>query len=451
MAPFVEPSCVRAIMFPACGLWAWLLFGSHSATAAVAGRVHQVRGAAAADGPTLAAGEDPLTSGRMLGPTGPTGFATPYANSYSCGYPPGPCELGQFSGVSCASATRCEAVGGTLAEREINGFSGVPLAEGWDGTSWKIQPIPTPTGSQYSAFDAVSCAAPMACLAVGNFSGNGSSGPFAESWDGSSWTIRAPPSPSGATNVTFNYVQCASASSCMIVGSYQNGSGDLLPLADLWSGSNNWSTPTSPQMPTGGTGGALYGVSCPAANACTAVGEYSITATSKLPLAEAWNGSRWTPTTQQPGLPGTAGAALLTGVWCWSGSSCTAVGTSYNASGGGSLPLAEGWGGTAWTIETTNNPTGSNTNSFANLSCNPSATGPPGAPCQAVGSSGVGPLVESFDGTNWSMPESINTPPNSTLSDVSCTAASACTVVGSYTDSTLGATYTLAERWNGTG
>ena len=413
----------------------------------------QLPGAAPMDGgSSKLAAAAPFEIDHVVGPTGPTGYATPFADSYSCGYPPGPCELGQFSSVSCASAVRCEAVGGALAEGEFSGFgfSGVPLAEGWDGTSWTIQPIPTP-GSPYSAFDAVSCAATTACLAVGNFSGDGPSGPFAESWNGSNWTIRPPPSPSGATNVTFDYVQCASAGSCMVVGSYQDSSGDLLPLADLWNGANHWSTSTSPSLPTGGTDGALYGVSCPAVNACTAVGEYSIRATSKLPLAEAWNGSSWAPTTQQPGLPASARTALLSAVWCWSGSSCTAVGTSYNAGGGGSLTLAEGWNGTAWTIQTTNNPSGSNNNSFANLSCNPSASGAPGAPCQAVGSTAFGPLVESFDGTNWSMPESANSPPDSTLSDVSCTSATACTAVGSYTDSTFGATYTLAERWNGTG
>jgi len=253
----------------------------------------------------------------------------------------------------------------------------------------------------------------------------------------------------GATNVTFNYVQCASATACMVVGSYQDSSGDIVPLAELWSGSNNWSTPTTPPLPTGGTDGALYGVSCPAANACVAVGEYRLTSTSpELPLAEAWNGSAWSATPNQPSDPTTKNA-FLHAVWCWSGSSCTAVGTYY-LMGGGSSTLAEGWDGTNWTPQTTNNPAASNNNSFANISCNPMALGPPGAPCQAVGASDYGPLAESFDGTNWSTPEATNSPPNATLSDVSCTAATKCNAVGSYTDYSFGATYTLAERWDGT-
>ncbi len=249
-----------------------------------------------------------------------------------------------------------------------------------------------------------------------------------------------------------NYVQCASASACMVVGSYYDNTADeVLPLVLPWSGSNNWGTPQAAPLPSGASTGALYGVSCPSTTACIAVGEYQITSNSaELPLAEVWNGSSWSATPNQPSDPPAAAAAWLNAVWCWSGTSCTAVGT-YDVMGGGSSTLAETWNGTSWSApEATNNPTGSQYNGFVNLSCNRSAAGPPGAPCQAVGFSANGPLVESWDGTNWSMPQSTNSPTNATLSDVSCTAGNACTAVGYYTDNSFGATYTLAERWDGT-
>jgi hypothetical protein len=237
----------------------------------------------------------------------------------------------------------------------------------------------------------------------------------------------------------------------MVVGSYfDNATRDVLPLAELWGGGSTWTIQTAP-LPTGAAQGALFGVSCPSTNACMAVGEYQITSTSReLPLAEAWTGSSWAPTAPQPQIPATASDTWLNAVWCFSGTSCTAVG-GYNLSPAGRSTLAEEWNGTGWTDLQALNPAGSSTNDLANLSCNPSAAGPPGTPCEVVGHSDSGPLVESWDGMNWT----IQTTPsvtNARLSDVSCTAGNACTAVGSYQDPSIGdsgATATLAERWDG--
>jgi hypothetical protein len=69
-----------------------------------------------------------------------------------------------YGGVSCASATACTAVGA------YNNTTG-PLAERWNGTSWKIQRAPNPAVAG-SIFYGVSCTSAAACTAVGDRSAN---------------------------------------------------------------------------------------------------------------------------------------------------------------------------------------------------------------------------------------------------------------------------------------
>ncbi len=391
--------------------------------------------------PPLPRKSSPVLEPSLVGPSGPTGFAQ--FPGYGCS---GPCEVGQLSSVSCASATSCTAVGGAKIALD-GGLEGEPLAEGWDGTSWTIVPMPSPSEAEHSTLDGVSCPAATMCIAVGNYYDTATSAyePLAELWTGSSWTVRGPPSPSGATSTSLDYVQCASASACMAVGSYYNPTSEQsLPLAEFWNGSG-WTIEAVP-LPSGGADGWLLGVSCPSAATCTAVGEYATSlAGERLTLAEHWNGTSWSvqPTPNPAGTIGTT----LHAAWCESASSCIAVG-SYGNGGGDGLALAESWNGTSWTILPTPNPSGSTYSSLTNVSCAPTGT-----PCEAVGSGEGGTLAESWNGTSWTVQSAASTPEGSTaasFSDVSCTSATACTVVGKYLDPETGSWLTLAERWGGT-
>jgi len=162
-------------------------------------------------------------------------------------------------------------------------------------------------------------------------------------------------------------------------------------------------------------------------------------------LAERWNGTAWT----LQSTPNPSGASYLNGVSCTSASACTAVGwyvTSTNAT----LTLAENWNGTTWTVQSTPNPSGAAHSFLQDVAC-PSATA-----CTATGyyatSAGVDQaLAENWNGTTWTL-QSTPTPSGATssaLSGVSCTSASACTATGYYATS-AGVYQTLAENWNGT-
>ena len=119
--------------------------------------------------------------GTTVAATGASAAVTA-ASGWSIQTTPNPAGGSDFvlSGVSCASASACTAVGGPAQPAT----TGVTLAEGWNGTTWSIQHTPNPTGVQGSGLGGVSCASATACTAVGG-SFNGTAGAtLAERWNG---------------------------------------------------------------------------------------------------------------------------------------------------------------------------------------------------------------------------------------------------------------------------
>jgi len=149
--------------------------------------------------------------------------------------------------------------------------------------------------------------------------------------------------------------------------------------------------------------------------------------------------------------PTPAAGGVLSGVSCTSAMACTAVGSYVNSSSGVQQTLAEGWNGTKWSIQTTQNPPGATSSVLSGVSCT-STMGTSTMACTAVGSyvnssSGVQQtLAEQWNGTTWVI---VPTPNQGTsvLSGVSCTSATACTAVGQTNNGRPGA---LAEQWDGT-
>src|SRR6266702_3320876 len=287
-------------------------------------------------------------------------------------------------------------------------------------SAWKIQPTPNPKIKQ-GRLNAVSCSSPRACTAVGVFDNVPGTGTLAERWDGTSWSIQASPNPAGAlTSVLFG-VSCPAATFCVAVGNYQNRAGRHAILAEAWNGSS-WSVMAA-LPPAGARRSFLNGVSCASATACTAVGSYQTRSGRHVTLAERWNGTAWS---LQPTPNGPFGG-FLAGVSCPSPAACIAVGGDNNG-----LPLVEAWNGTSWSIPPTPATGGAQLNS---VSCaSPSA-------CTAVGS---GAFAERWDGTSWSIQPVPGIHDNAALTGVSCTTASACTAVGYDLEVTLG------ETWDGT-
>jgi hypothetical protein len=337
-----------------------------------------------------------------------------------------------LTSVSCSSVDACMAVG--FASEP---YSAQSFAESWNGSAWSLQQTPIPTsadgvqitGSQLSG---VSCPTATVCVAVGMLTGGTNTVPFAEIWDGVSWTPEVPPSPPSTFSFVagqLNAVSCSSATACIAVGTSAAPAG----FADAWNGSV-WSLQTLPAPSGAGVlQSYLDGVSCTASTACVAVGSYLTT--SYEPYSEVWNGVSWSLQM----MPSPAGGISPDSgsVSCVSATACTAT---ENGDDGG-RPLLAAWNGITWSMLST--PSLDQPPGFAAVSCARAVS------CMLVGTNNDSethsPLAERRTGSVWSVDSpQLTAPDGSTLTSVSCSSRIACTAVGSPSHGGV-----FVERWNG--
>jgi hypothetical protein len=317
------------------------------------------------------------------------------------------------------------------------------------GPGWSVQATPNPSGATNSVLSGVSCPSTRVCTAVGYFTdpaGNGVT--LAERWNGTRWSIEPTPSLAGSTASLLFAVSCPSTRTCIAVGSVTERSGITVPLAERWNGLR-WSIQSTPN-PTrahGRDAAYLGSVSCASRTACIAVGFSGNEAgTAGVTLAEGWNGTSWS--IERSLQPAGAAAAFLSGVSCPVPAACTAVGYSTTLSGG-AVTLAESWNGTRWSIQRSATPAGSEAVQLTGVSCAVPSS------CTAVGfftAAGINVmLAEGWNGTSWSIQRSPYPAgaAASFLSGVSCPSPASCTAVG-YSTTRNGYGLTLAERWSGT-
>jgi hypothetical protein len=301
--------------------------------------------------------------------------------------------------------------------------------------TWSVVPSPNPE-SGFNILTAVSCLSPGACTAVGYDRHT-----VIESWNGAKWSVVPSPTPRGELSVSLDGVSCVSATACVAVGYYEprSGGASFKAFIESWNGTS-WSVVLSPHPASSST--VLSGVSCLSAAACTAVGSYYPLDSGQFKtFVESWNGSTWSVVPSPS--PGTEYNAL-NAVSCVSATACTAVGYHYDTP---TEPrtLVESWNGSVWSVvPSPNRPSG---NFLYGVSCVSAAA------CTAVGYHGdrrsTRALIESWNGATWSLVTSPN--PGSdydNLYGVSCPSAAACTAVGKY--SNPGVDQTLIESWNGT-
>lgn len=240
-------------------------------------------------------------------------------------------------------------------------------------------------------------------------------------------------------------VTCTSVRLCVAVGDYSPGTAvsGSQPLVEVWDGTA-WSV-MKPAPTSANDADFLYGISCVPARFCAAAGYYfGPTVGFPKPLVELWEGGAWSPVTPPP--TSANDQHLLTSVSCTSARFCVAAGYYSGNSGTGPLePLVESWNGSVWSMATPPLPTGSSTGLLTSVSCTS------GRFCVAVG---PGPLVEMWDGSAWSpmAPSPTSTSDDDWLSGVSCTSVRRCVGAGYYWGATTGGyphIVPLAEHWDG--
>lgn len=295
----------------------------------------------------------------------------------------------ELSAVSCPSVTACTAVGSYSVQTTQGPI--LTLAERWNGSVWAVQSSPNPPGSDV-VLSGVSCPSSNACTAVGSYDDaqDGAQRALAEGWNGTTWAVQPIPSPAGTK---LSAVSCTSVTACTAVGStYDPATGNVSPRGERWNGSV-WTAQSVPQ-PAGG-GGALSSVSCNAprsthppgvaavAPSCVAVG-----GGAQGTFAERWNGSAWRVEATPPNVMD------LSGVSCTPTTSCTAVGAQPDPASKDPIPLAETRGPSGWVIQSTPtpanpDPNGSVGSSLSAVSC------PAAGACTAVGSD-PSPFAEQY-------------------------------------------------------
>ncbi len=397
---------------------------------------------------------------------------------------PSSASLPQLTGISCAAAMSCTAVG---SDTNAAGVS-VPLVLTAGGSGWTPATTPSLSVADHSSsLNAVSCAAPGSCMAVGTDAGGvltlrSLAGRF------SPQTAPNPDNGNDASNTmpTPASVACPTSRTCLMVGSYTNAAGNDNGFAERWNGTS-WSLQPTPKTDSD-TSTSLSAITCPSPAKCVAAGTQTIgvgepmSATTST-LTEQWTGSRWKYQRDQPDTPGDGSGAedaidALGGISCSSSSHCTAVGLAFEDSGCNRCgTLAERFNGHRWTLQRPSQADG-----LQSVSCPatklcvavgdaaaqvwngrawklrriPAARGggltgvscPTRKLCVAVGTARHGRvLVERWNGSRWS-PQSASDPSNAThiaVTGVSCPTAGACVLVGS--DRTGGHTVSLIETY----
>jgi len=323
--------------------------------------------------------------------------------------------------------------------------------------AWRIQSSPNPTGASASGLDAVSCSGPGSCFAVG--SGDYPSGhqlprqlALIERFSNGTWTIESSPVLRGATASPLDGVSCALADFCVAVGYVQYANPPAFDAqAETWTGTS-WNMDSLP-TPAGAQEPSLAAVSCAAQGVCVAVGNYIDSKTDTYrPMAERLDGHTWS-VVPAPDPRGASANSEFTGVDCATPTVCEVVGiVGYNDTL--QSVFAYGLSGSTWTAQRQVNPGPTPGNTDYGVSCSAADA------CTSVGSVYVveeSALAEYWNGSTWvrqTTPAPVNRPENA-LYGVSCVGGTSCVAVGASArvnprNGHFGPNRAMAEVWNGT-
>jgi hypothetical protein len=327
----------------------------------------------------------------------------------------------QLNDVSCTTSTFCVAVG-----TENSGAGGGTLIEQWNGTTWTVAPSVDAPATSGDILNSVSCVSTAFCLAVGQ-SGTGPA--VAETWNGTVWSFVTAAAPAGSTSTILSSVSCVSATTCEVLGTASVASTNTL-FGNQWNGSTlTATTAAAPTVTASSPTLTASGMDCVSTSWCVAVGYGGTQNNAATSFGELWNGTAWTAQTIPQ--PSTALGSQLSSVSCAGVSFCQAVG-QVNLTGPLSQNLIESWNGTQWSL-TANVPNTSTTETqgLTGVDCFSATT------CSAVGSAAAASaptpasLALSWNGTAWTIvPNTPNGVAQTNLAAESCVTDWSCVAVG---------------------
>jgi hypothetical protein len=135
-------------------------------------------------------------------------------------------KAGGLTGVSCSSQSSCMAVGWFNRSAE-SGRNGQAVAIRWNGSEWTSPTIfGGPAFSEYRELNGISCLTATECEAVGQaVASTGGARTFVAGWNGIGWSEQSSPNPPPYSNsenflgvAKLNRVSCVSPLTCMAAG-----------------------------------------------------------------------------------------------------------------------------------------------------------------------------------------------------------------------------------------
>jgi hypothetical protein len=258
--------------------------------------------------------------------------------------------LSDFGTVSCPAVKSCVVFGGgsLLAPPGGSPVSAV-YAWTWNGSKWSFSAAPLPAG-QVSIINSARCFSPTSCVLAGAITPvNGpptALTPLLATWNGKTLTRMKPVVPAGTAPAEFKSVSCVAPGSCAAAGADIKGNDTSAFLDVTATGGKSWNL-TKWGGPSGTTSTVLPGVSCVSRSSCVAAGEIA-TAKTSVAASLTWNGTKWT-VTKVPG-PGPGKVSIFYGISCPAAGNCTAVGETAKPTAGIGSQFAGHWNGSSWKL-----------------------------------------------------------------------------------------------------
>jgi hypothetical protein len=217
------------------------------------------------------------------------------------------------------------------------------LTQHWNGASWELVRSPN-TNKNLNELRGVAALSPTNAWAVGHAYSSDASNQttLVLNWDGADWSIVPSPSPGTAGQNELFAISAVSPTDIWAVGARRNVNGWIQTLTLHYDGVS-WKLVPSANVPN--TNNGLYGVTALAKDDVWAVGYFGQFAFS--PLVLHWNGQSWSvvsnPDPQQS-------SNILYAASGTGGSDVWAVGTAKNLFTNMVGPMLEHWDGTDWSL-----------------------------------------------------------------------------------------------------
>jgi alpha-tubulin suppressor-like RCC1 family protein len=344
-----------------------------------------------------------------------------------------------LASVSASSTTDAWAVGDSLDS--LNPF---PLAEHWNGTSWKAAAVPLPAGSSGAVLDGVDDISPSNAWAVGTLDGDQT---LIEHWTGTAWAVVPSTNPETGVGTTddLEAIAGAGADDLWAVGSFGSSDEDFnAVLLEHWNGTS-WTFFAPPVK------GEQFGraVTAVASNDVWVVGEQG---GGPSTLSLHWNGTAWSEVPTPQLNDGEEPGNLLTGVTATGPDNVWASGYEFNVDQENlSDPYLLHWIGKAWALVKVPDLGSEGSQLFAVTALSATDVWAGGVTFET--DAGALTLAEHFDGTSWSAQPSLDpgqlfANPENRFSGIASLQPHTLFGVGSQSSPNKCCLFTLAEHTN---